>query len=699
MKNQPITLKIVLLASCCLLLCLLSCRDTGPVIGFGSLLDEMTDLERLTRVPDPPYRVVQYSSYDRRSRTPADTTWFCNEDGFGGEPVPGFEKVLAEPDSGGTGEYLICDVRSPGVIQRLWTAAISGRIRLYLDEADQPVYEGDALEFFRNPLAKFAGPYDSVRFARLFRQFDATYLPIPFARRCRIEWIGKIADPHFYHVGLRIYQQGTRVEPFSAGILNRYADKLEGINRILNNPELMDPSEQMALQTADVAIGPLSGAGLCQLKGPGAIGFFKVKIRARNLEAALRQTVLAIWFDDAAVPQVQSPPGDFFGAAPGLNPFNSLPFTVNTDSTLVCRFVMPFKKSARIEIRNFSGDTVFITSRVRTVPFAWKDGESMHFRTQWSIDRNLTARNTDGRAVDVSYLEARGTGRIAGAAAYLYNPSPVPTSWGNWWGEGDEKIFIDRDTFPSFFGTGSEDYFNYSWSSPRIFSYPYCGQPRNDGPDNRGYVANFRWHIADDIPFEEQIRFLMELRHHGVVPGFDYGRIVYYYAIPGITPDHTEILPKDIGEIPYPPWSPVAYLGSDGYTFIQAEQLAEKTGNLWVDKGTIWAEGQVLTWRPKRETEKLRLNIRLERDQVKTRIGFTLAHSPYGGTIRFELNGRPVKIDDREAISLASPHRTVLENHFTELIDLKPGNNEMTIDMSGADGAGKAQIDFVWLRK
>jgi len=44
------------------------------------------------------------------------------------------------------------------------------------------------------------------------------------------------------------------------------------------------------------------------------------------------------------------------------------------------------------------------------------------------------------------------------------------------WGEGDEKVFVDDDRVPSIFGTGSEDYFNYSWSSPDIFAFPYCGQ-------------------------------------------------------------------------------------------------------------------------------------------------------------------------------------------------------------------------------
>ena len=100
------------------------------------------------------------------------------------------------------------------------------------------------------------------------------------------------------------------------------------------------------------------------------------------------------------------------------------------------------------------------------------------------------------------YLIAQGQGVYVGTTTLLMNPNPVPTPYGNWWGEGDEKIFVDNEPRPSTFGTGSEDYYNYAWSSPDIFIFPYCAQPRNDGPANRGFVTNNRWHVLDALPFE-----------------------------------------------------------------------------------------------------------------------------------------------------------------------------------------------------
>ena len=42
-------------------------------------------------------------------------------------------------------------------------------------------------------------------------------------------------------------------------------------------------------------------------------------------------------------------------------------------------------------------------------------------------------------------------------------------------GEGDEKVYVDGETFPSHFGTGTEDYYGYAWGryEPWI-NHPFC---------------------------------------------------------------------------------------------------------------------------------------------------------------------------------------------------------------------------------
>lgn len=482
----------------------------------------MIDLGRLTRLPVKSYKTIQYSSYDRRSTSPADSGWFSNEDGFGGEPIPGFEKVLKEPDSTGIGEYLICDIQKSGAILRLWTAGLDGKIRLFLDNMSSPVFEGVAQDFFWKTIEKLSKKEGHNDYNGTFRQFDATYYPVPFSGRCRIEWIWDIKKIHFYHVGLRVYNSGVKVESFTKSDFLKYSQKLQEVNAALKNPESSDSLKTKSMQLSEISAVPGSSGELFRLSGPKAIDYFSVKVIAGDIENALRKCILTIYFDNSSIPQVEAPLGDFFGAAPGLNPYRSVAFSVHPDGTMICRFIMPFNHLARIEIKNNSSENINIESRVSASEYNWEDGKSMYFRARWKIDHGLTASyfGASGNSVsDITYLMAMGKGRIVGAAAYLYNPSNAVTSWGNWWGEGNEKNFVDKDTFPSFFGTGSEDYFNYSWSSARIFSFPYCGQPRNDGPGNRGYVSNFRWHISDDIPFKIIWHFLCSLVIMELFPG------------------------------------------------------------------------------------------------------------------------------------------------------------------------------------
>ena len=682
---------------------LLSCTGNGPdhVITTASLLNEMVDLHRLATLPEDNYRSVQFSSYDRRSTKRADSSWFSNEDGFGNEPIPGFEKVLKQPGADGIGEYLICDVKQPGAIVRLWTAGLNGKIRLFLDNTDQAIYEGDAQDLFWKTAAVLSGKAGKPEYADMFRQFDATYFPVPFSKRCRMEWIGDISKIHFYHAGLRIYDPGVKVKTFRIDDFEELASKIEEVNLTLNNPDKSLLTDATAIDIPETEIADSSKKVIFNIGGPREMEYFSLRISSPDMENALRKCLLTISFDDASVPQVQAPVGDFFGSAPGLNPYHSLPFTVQEDGTMICRFVMPFKNSMRIEIENLTGGSIKLSGAIKLAGMEWHDGKIMHFRARWRIDHGLTASTFDAgnnSVQDLIYMMASGKGRIVGAGAFLYNPSNATTSWGNWWGEGDEKIFVDSDTFPSFFGTGSEDYFNYSWSSSKIFSYPYCGQPRNDGPGNRGHVSNFRWHIVDDIPFMDKIAFYMELGHHGIVPGFSYGRIVYYYALPDVIDDYRKISAADIISLPYLKWDPVAYLGSAGFRYIQAEKLIGSGASVKTEPGKLWADGSIVMWKPQNIGEKIRFNLRNNASVDSTVLGLTLAHSPDGAEISVKVNGIDVKFDGNETIDLIEPVQTILANHFSGKLALKKGANEITIESVSGKSGKKIGIDFIWVK-
>ncbi len=680
-----------------------ACSGGRLQVTTGTLFEEMIDLEGLTRFPEPAFRTVQFSSTDRRSRVPGGPDWFANADGFGGEPVPNFEAVLEAPEGAGPGEYLMADVPGPGAVVRLWTAAIAGKMRVYVDDMDRPLYDGEAEPFFRRPYDVFPEmrAVDSERFRATVYQRDASYAPIPFAKRLRIVWTGKLDEIHFYHIGIRRYSPGTGVASFKPDDISTFRETIDRVTAVLADPgsRPASPSAQPP-RAFEVELAPGEKRKVLTLEGPGALESFWLRLRADDLDAGLRQTVLHIVCDGFPWGQVQSPVGDFFGAAPGVNPYRSLPFSVAEDGRMTCRFVMPFERSLALLLENRGGQTVRAAGEVVPKDFAWNGG-ALHFRARWRVDHDLIASGEDVQ--DLPFLLARGRGVYVGTTSILLNPATVPTPWGNWWGEGDEKVFIDGDEVPSIFGTGSEDYYNYSWSSPDIFFFPYCGQPRNDGPGNRGFVTNFRWHVLDAIPFESSIGFSMELSSHERTPGLSYARTGYYYARPGTIDDIEALQPSDLRALQLPAgWQPAARFGARNSVFYAAEEIMSGRKDTILRDGRLWAGGRLLVWTPERSGDRKELRIRVER-AGKTQIHITAALTPLSGKFSAWLDGSPAGgTAEPVTIDLYDPFRTLSRTFSLEPAELAAGDHTLILEYRGSrTGAARPEIglDFVWVQK
>jgi hypothetical protein len=676
-------------------------HGAGAAITTGSLFDEMVDMTRLATFPEPAYRMIQFSSYDHRSRLPGGPDWFANSDGFGGEPVPNFEKVLRAPDANGVGEYLIADIDGPGAIVRLWTAAINGRITMFLDGAEQPVFEGSANDFFHRPYDHFPQMKDiqTDRFRQTVYQRDASYAPIPFAEHLRVTWTGKIKEIHFYQLQVRRYDGDATVTSFRPEDIHTYRETIDRVSLALTDPDKhLVTQSRPAQQVMDARLAPAEAREVACIQGPGAIAELTLRLNAGDLEKALRQTVLEITFDDYPWPQVQSPVGDFFGAAPGVNPYVSLPFTVHPDGRMTCRFRMPFERSCAVKLSNGGDQSVHAQGAILPVEAGWDQGD-MHFRARWRVDHDLIASNREVQ--DMPFVLAHGKGLYVGTGLHLMNPAEVPTPYGNWWGEGDEKVFVDDDVQPSIFGTGSEDYFNYSWSSPDIFMYPYCGQPRNDGPGNRGFVTNYRWHVLDPIPFRNNLRFYMELFSHERTVGLSYARIGYFYARPGVMDDSLPIKPVDLRAPRLPEtWQPAARMGAANSVFLTAEDVLAHTQNTRMEEGRLWAGGRLLVGSP-RQGERIVFRIPID-SPGKKQINLAMAMTPQSGEVMFTLDGEAIHLANRaDAVDLYRPYRTLLRRVALMPVELSAGDHRLTIAWKGESPPVEKPeigIDFLWIQ-
>ena len=672
-------------------------------ITTGSLFAEMVDMTNLATFPDPAYRMVQFSSYDHRSQLPGGPDWFANSDGFGGEPIPNFEKVLRQPDADGVGEYLIADVDGPGAIVRLWTAAIAGEVRMYIDGAETPIYEGSANDFFHRQYDHYSQmkEIDADRFRRTIYQRDASYAPMPFAKHLRVVWTGNVKQIHFYQLQVRLYEKDANVTSFQPEDIRTYRATIDKVSLALSDPDQYLVSQSRKNQTLfDASLERGQAKEVAHLDGPAAVAELSLRLVAKDMNKALRQTVLEVVFDDYPWAQAQSPVGDFFGAAPGVNPYVSAPFTVRPDGTMICRFVMPFERSCKVRLRNEGDRPVSARGSVLPQPYTW-DADSMHFRARWRVDHDIVGSNQEVQ--DLPYVLANGKGVYVGTSAYLMNPAEVPTPYGNWWGEGDEKVFVDDDTVPSLFGTGSEDYFNYSWSSPDIFIFPYCGQPRNDGPGNRGFVTNYRWHVLDPIPFQDNLRFYMELFSHERTPGMSYARIGYHYGKPGLTDDFLPIKTADLRTPLLPKrWQPAARMGAANSEFFAAEEVLVDAEGTRPEPGRLWAGSQLLVWTPQKKGERVEFKIPIG-SAGRKQINVAMALTPKSSQVAFYLDGEPLQLGNRsDVMDLYRPYRTLLRRVALMPVDLSAGDHTLVIESKGpSDRVSNPEvgIDFFWVQR
>ncbi|RMH01484.1 MAG: DUF2961 domain-containing protein [Planctomycetota bacterium] len=667
-------------------------------VDTAGLLGELTDLARLARLPEPDYRLVQFSSYDRRSVSEEDPAgWFANADGFGGEPIPGFAAVLREPDERGVGEYLVCEVSGPGAIVRGWSAGMGGTLRVELDGAPEPLFTGRADDFLaRRSRIWIEQAGLPTTLAEPFIQEDADYFPVPFARGLRVTWEGRLSELHFYHLEVRRYPAGTEVRSFDPARLPALRPWLEEVASRCARPRPAAPAPEVGVE-ATVAAGAAFEA--VRRRGPGALVGLRLRVTAADPAAALRGALLRLDFDGDE-PEVLAPVGDFFGTFPGLQPCRSLPLEVGEDGWLSCRFVMPFAREARVALENRSGRELRVEVRAAFAPWDW-DERSLHFRADWRQGEPIELPG--GRPVDLRFLAAEGNGRIVGVASLLMNPSRIPTPAGSWWGEGDEKIFLDDRSFPAFFGTGSEDYYNYSWSRPDLFAHPCCTQAVNTGPGNAGFVVDQRFHLLDDLRFRRWTEFRMELWPHRQDAPIAYARMVWWYARPGAAADTPPPTAAELRVPELPRWEPDAAYGAADSWIAHFEDLVGDRGRLVPEP--LASRGRVWSWPAAAPGAVLEVPFATAA-AGRYRLNLVARHLREAGAVRVAVDGRVLALADGGGSETARPGSAVvpLRNRHGvvrllslgwEEVELAAGRHTLRIECVEP---GPIAFDYLWLK-
>jgi len=476
-------------------------------ISVVTLLGEMADLAHLSRLPRARFSAGLAASTDRRSRSPDDgEAWFANDD-FVTDTQANLVRVEARPDGGK--RYVLLDVRGPGAVLRLWTATPVGTLRVHVDDQERPVLEAPMAALLRGDVLPFVAPL-----AHVTARGHNLYFPIPYRTRCVVTtddivspdpFTGKPTAKLYYQIGYRSYaaDQAANVRPFSADELARGAHALHRVATLLRAATPAAASGPVT--TADVATANVEPdqPSITKLIAPPGGGRI-TQLRLATAERApdkLRATMLTMRFDGEET--VRVPLVDFFGTGPGVAGYTSLPMTIGEDGALTCRFPMPFRERAEIQISRQTAGSVDIRGDVAFEPAAFSD-DSLLFHAGWRPRQ--VVRTRPYRDWHVGTIEGRG--HLVGTLLNVENGAGTA-----WWGEGDEKLYVDGGSFPAIFGTGTEDYFGYAWSSGEVFAHPYHAQTRAPANGFGGAFSMNRFHVLDPIPFDKSLRFDLEIWH------------------------------------------------------------------------------------------------------------------------------------------------------------------------------------------
>ncbi|MBN1419565.1 MAG: DUF2961 domain-containing protein [Planctomycetes bacterium] len=492
----------------------------ADTITYDDLLQSMVDLDALAKAPAADESCQQFSSYDRRTR------WDPEKKEIVGNDANGDSGHFLRVEAAG---HVLADMEGPGVIMRIWSANAAGTIQIFIDGEESPRLAVEMQKLLGGKIEPLTEPIAGVR----SRGWNL-YLPIPYQKHCKVV----VKDPgRMYHqVTYRNLPKDTKIESFRWPLPEAWVRGIERVKTTLANPGSQLRGGMVDAQDGSLYV-PAGETSEAEIPGPLMIAGIEIKLDGLPEDKDARRDMLrrliakASW--DGEKNAIWTPLGDLFGTAPDINPYPGYPVGIREDGTMYIYWPMPFRERAVLALENRSNLDVSGALRFFSKPLAIPADQMLYFHADWRYESPVTK-------FDWPLLESRGAGRYCGVALYVFNTRT------GWWGEGDEKMWIDGENFPSTIGTGSEDYFGYAWCSNEPFFNAYHNQPLCEGPGNGNYSSVNRFQIPDNVPFHKSIRVTIEAYNRGSVT---YAATTYWYGKAGAT---TDAKPVAVEKIEWP---------------------------------------------------------------------------------------------------------------------------------------------------
>ena len=336
----------------------------------------------------------QESTYDRTGG---------NNDGFNGT----YSFVRRNTDS----TLVLLDVKGAGVVNRIWTPLLQMTAwSSILIMINKPSFTVVYRDLFTGKVYPFVAPLCANQLGGYY-----CYLPIPFARSCKIVLRGKRAE--FHQIDYRLYPKGTAVKPFSLPLQEDEKNALETIKKVWTKttPTINDFYQTPFTTTKkEVSLKPSQTATLFETQTGGRIIGFEIE-SAAALDELAKNIDLRITYDGEQTPAVYCPLADYFGYAFGKASMKGL--MVGADGKKhYSWFPMPFDKGAKMELvyRSANKDTgvstVNLLCKVYSTDQKRNAAQEGKFYAFWNHENPVPAGKP------YTELQATGKGHFVGVA-------------------------------------------------------------------------------------------------------------------------------------------------------------------------------------------------------------------------------------------------------------------------------------------
>lgn len=474
-------------------------------VTFASLLEEMVSMEEVAKYPSIEYKTWQASSYDRASVSPGRPDWFSNNDGYG---------FIRKETNEGRQEYVMMECNSPGVITRIWLTSLTddkATVRFYFNGSSTPDWTVDSyyLKDFDKSLEEggvrplgqgFVNPVSPE-----FKRGSDLYLPIPFTSGCKVTYEERSTMPNpnrYFHINYREYPAGVNVETFSAKVFNASKARVAEVNSAIVDPKVK-VSGRMLKASGTLDSGKYVKVDLTE--GQNAVTELRIAVSSYGpyYSQVMDGLVFTATFDGKKTASL--PLADLILAGPGAPRVSNYFVSNDGRGEILIRFLMPYQSSGSLEIKNVGMRSADVNIQARVGAFA-RDGRTLYFHAaaKYLPNSRLPYCMDYPTCYEWNFATIQGGRGVLRSDMYSIDNSTT-----DWPGEGDEKIYVDDEPFPSHFGTGTEDYYGFCIDRP--YQYPFIGESRLDNPNFHGVDTYMRLRSLDCIPFSSKLKFDFEL--------------------------------------------------------------------------------------------------------------------------------------------------------------------------------------------